>query len=244
MRGQLLVIAGPDQGRIFSIQDGQAVLIGRGQSTETKLKDPQVSRVHCEVLLRSGRLHLTDSGSSTGTLVNQKRVVRHELSAGDVIQIGGTVLRFELEGIPDAATVVLSELPSGALPLSAPPEAIHRHLKSHVEQGVLVLALVENQILDDAVAEAVRLELLMALAQSRARKVVLDFHGVKSVSSAIFRPLLSLQGRLTEQGGHLVLCAMTGLVAQVFRMTGLIVGPSAPFTAEDDVTAAVARLNQ
>ena len=40
-RLQLVVIAGPDQGRSFTLAEGQAVVIGRGEKTGTKLKDPQ-----------------------------------------------------------------------------------------------------------------------------------------------------------------------------------------------------------
>jgi serine/threonine protein kinase len=107
MLGQLLVIAGPDQGRNFPLEEGQALVIGRGQNTETRLKDPQVSRTHCQVAVENGKAVLTDAGSSSGTYVNGKRVSRHELKPGDVVQIGGTQLRVQLEAQPEASTVVV-----------------------------------------------------------------------------------------------------------------------------------------
>lgn len=107
MLGQLLVIAGPDQGRMFQIEKGQSLHIGRGQNTPTKLKDPQVSRVHCEIKEEGGRLVVIDSGSKSGTLVNGKRIKEHELQLGDVIQVGSTQIRWQTEGSHEASTLVV-----------------------------------------------------------------------------------------------------------------------------------------
>jgi anti-anti-sigma factor len=244
MRGQLLVIAGPDQGRTFFLDEGQTALVGRGLNTEARLTDPQVSRAHCQVRLAGGRLHLTDSGSSSGTLVNGRRVVEHDVGPGETFQVGGTCIRFELESVPEATTVVTSGRPPFTADLA---DVRYRHLKSHVEQGALVLTLVESQILDDDLAEAVRLEMLAAVAHAGVPRVVVDFHAVKSVSSAIFRPLISLQGRLREHGGRLVLCGLTVMVGQVLHMCGLIEGPgtSSPcFETEPDLAAALARVHR
>lgn len=244
MRGQLLVIAGPDQGRTFLLEEGQTLVVGRGLNTETKLIDPQVSRVHCRVRLAGGRLHLSDSGSSTGTLANKRRVVEHDLEPGETFLIGATCIRFELEGALEATTLVMS----ARRPAPSDPDLgdVHyRHLKNQVEQGVLVLTLTENQVLDEDLAEALRLEMLAAVGHAGAQRVVVDFHAVKSVSSAIFRPLLSLQGRLKEHGGRLVLCGLTAMLEQVLRMCGMIEAPatSGPcFATETDLAAALARI--
>jgi serine/threonine protein kinase len=103
---QLLVVAGPDQGRVFPLVEGQTLVIGRGQTTETRLKDPQVSRTHCQVAVDGGKVLLTDSGSTAGTLVNGKKASKLELKPGDVIQVGGTQLRVQLEGSHEASTLV------------------------------------------------------------------------------------------------------------------------------------------
>jgi anti-anti-sigma factor len=239
MRGQLIVIAGPDQGRIFFLDEGQMLVIGRGVNTETRLTDPHVSRTHCQVRLAGCRLHLTDSGSSSGTLVNNRRVVEHDFGPGETFQIGGTCVRFQMESALEATTVVTAGPLAGGL-----SEGHYRHLKSHIEQGALVLTLVESQVLDDDLAEAVRLEMLAAVGPPVGRRVVVDFHAVKSVSSAIFRPLLGLQGRLHEHGGRLILCGVTAMVGQVLHMCELVEGPSVSspcFVTEPDLTAALAR---
>ena len=54
MLGHLLVIAGPDKDRTFPLDEGQTLAVGRGQHTGTRLKDPKVSRVHCEIKVQGG----------------------------------------------------------------------------------------------------------------------------------------------------------------------------------------------
>src|SRR2546421_1350749 len=94
MAKQLVVIAGPDKGRTFSIPDADPLLVGRSKSTETKLNDPHVSRVHCQVQIEDGKAMLTDSGSAAGTFVNGKKVAQQQLRTGDVIKVGDTQLKF------------------------------------------------------------------------------------------------------------------------------------------------------
>jgi serine/threonine protein kinase len=111
MLGKLVVIAGPDQGRTFDLHDGQTLVIGRGEKTDTRLKDPQISRVHCQLQCQDGRLMLVDSGSTSGTLMGGKRVKEQALKPGDVLQIGGTQLQLQVEGSPEAKTVVVAGAP-------------------------------------------------------------------------------------------------------------------------------------
>jgi serine/threonine protein kinase len=113
MLGHLVVIAGPDQGQQFSIEAGKTLVIGRGQNTQTRFKDPQVSRVHCRIQDEGGRLMLVDAGSASGTIVNGRKItIPHELKPNDVIQIGATQLRVQLTGTPEATTMVVGEKPA------------------------------------------------------------------------------------------------------------------------------------
>jgi anti-anti-sigma factor len=244
MSGQLLVIAGPDRGRSFPLEEGQTLVIGRGLNTETKLTDPRVSRVHCQVRLAGGQLRLTDAGSSTGTLVNDRRVVEEDIAPGDTFVIGATRLRFDVGQAQEATTYV--GIPAVAARTTDNfGEPFFRHLKVHAERDVLVLALTEHQVLDEELAESLRVELLTAVSNGGARRVVVDFRAVRSVSNAIFRPLVSLSGRLGEPDDRLVLCGLNALVEQVLRMSGMIdpiktTGPC--FETAADQAAALALL--
>jgi pSer/pThr/pTyr-binding forkhead associated (FHA) protein len=244
MPGQLLVVAGPDQGRSFPLEEGQTLVIGRGLNTETKLTDPRVSRVHCQVRFAGDRLHLTDAGSSTGTLVNDRPVVEQDLAPGDTFQVGGTRLRFDVGGGEEAATLLVSALRPELLGADL-GEPRYRHLKAHAEGGTLVLTLTEHQVLDEELAEAMRVEMLTAVTHAGARRVVVDFGAVKSVSGAICRPLVSLRGRLVDPGDRLVLCGLSVMVEQVLRMSGMIEAHAASgpcFETDTDRAAALARL--
>jgi serine/threonine protein kinase len=124
MFGQFIVSAGPDQGRTFSLTPGQTLVIGRGQNTETRLRDPHVSRNHCTVDFSGGKITLKDAGSVAGTHINGEKVTERELKPGDVIHIGDTEIRFQLEDIAEQSTRVPMPTPAvkgaalGARPLS------------------------------------------------------------------------------------------------------------------------------
>jgi serine/threonine protein kinase len=91
----LEVIAGPDKGRSFELKPGETLLLGRSQATQTRLADPRVSRVHCEVQVEGDRVTLHDSNSAAGTYVNGQRVTQQALKPGDVIQVGDTQVRYD-----------------------------------------------------------------------------------------------------------------------------------------------------
>lgn len=92
---QLRVVAGRDSGRGFLLTEGQPLLLGRDQGTHTRLKDPQVAMLHCQVLLQGGVATLTDRGSSGGTFVGSQRIQEYLLKPDDVFRIGDTRIRLE-----------------------------------------------------------------------------------------------------------------------------------------------------
>src|SRR5438105_1665803 len=93
MPKSLIVLAGPDEGRTFTL-GSDPLLLGRSRATESHLLDPHVSRVHCQVQSDDHRYILADFDSAGGTFVNGKRISRHELQLGDIIRIGQTRLQF------------------------------------------------------------------------------------------------------------------------------------------------------
>jgi serine/threonine protein kinase len=107
MPAKLTVIAGPDRGRGFEVPDDDTLVVGRGEATTTKLRDPTVSRTHCQIVAESGRYQLENLGAASGTAVNGRRISGpHGLRPGDLIRIGDTELRFMCDspvGTPDPA---------------------------------------------------------------------------------------------------------------------------------------------
>jgi anti-sigma B factor antagonist len=110
---------------------------------------------------------------------------------------------------------------------------------------VLVFTIVETKVQGEDVAETLRQEMLAAVDRAGIFKVVVDFRNVRYISSAAFRPLLSLRRRVQEAGGQIILCGLTNVVGDIFHATRMI-DPSGSvrtmFEIEPTVAAAVARL--
>jgi predicted component of type VI protein secretion system len=64
-------------------------IVGRSADAQLKVKQPNVSRKHCELFVSDGRLKIRDLGSSNGTFVNGTRIDKDWLLAsGDELAIG------------------------------------------------------------------------------------------------------------------------------------------------------------
>src|SRR5437762_13639090 len=116
MLKQLVVTAGPDQGRVFPLPVADTLLLGRSRATETRLVDPHASRLHCRVEVRGDDVLVADNDSAGGTFVNGRRVSGpHALRPGDVLRIGQTELRLQAAAPDEASTV-----PPGPRPVAPP----------------------------------------------------------------------------------------------------------------------------
>jgi len=104
---QLHVTSGPDKGRFFPLMVGETLQIGRSQATPTRLTDPTVSRVHCEIEW-DGKRALVINISSSGTFINGQTIAQQELKAGDVLRVGNTELGMRLP-TDEASTMVGGE---------------------------------------------------------------------------------------------------------------------------------------
>ncbi len=62
--------------------------IGRLKFSDLCLDDPSVSRSHARIEVREHRVVISDTNSTNGTYVNDKRIIQKELQDGDTIGIG------------------------------------------------------------------------------------------------------------------------------------------------------------
>lgn len=125
------------------------------------------------------------------------------------------------------------------------PENSPRHIRCRKEAGVLVIAFADKELRGDAMMEEVRKEMLAAVNESDSGKVVVDFRGVTYLSSAAFRPLLSLYRKLQERGGRMIFCNLAPEIHEMFAVTRLIStsrSATAPFEMAADPAEAVGRL--
>jgi len=72
--------------------------LGRSRQCDVVLDDPNVSRTHAEIRPRGGSWVLSDRGSTNGASINGRRIEGPEvLKPGDEIELGTSVITFELE---------------------------------------------------------------------------------------------------------------------------------------------------
>ncbi len=89
----LLIVAGPDAGREFTVAGG-ASRLGRSSSNDIVLQDPAMSRFHCRFFFKPGEgLWAEDLGSANQTLLNQKPLHVARVQAGDILTIGATEIK-------------------------------------------------------------------------------------------------------------------------------------------------------
>lgn len=75
--------------------DADVVTIGRSSESVFEIKEPSISRLHCEIALVSGKAMLINHAKTNGTLVNGKPVGEAILNVGDEIMLGRVRVRFE-----------------------------------------------------------------------------------------------------------------------------------------------------
>jgi diguanylate cyclase (GGDEF)-like protein len=93
-RPRITVMTGMSAGRVFPLDTKNEFVIGRSRHADIRIEDPGVSREHCRLLRRDGRVYVEDLSSRNGTLLNGDRVARVPLEPGDRVQLGpATILQ-------------------------------------------------------------------------------------------------------------------------------------------------------
>ncbi len=93
----IIVEKGPERGRTIEIKAGARLVFGRDEVCDIVTEDVSCSRRHFGIAEKDGRFIIKDLNSTHGTTLNGRRVEQQELSEGDTIVAGETVLSFNLE---------------------------------------------------------------------------------------------------------------------------------------------------
>lgn len=91
----IVFLNGRDAGTSLDLPDKGTVRFGRSRTNQVTIRDRNVSRVHCQLVLTGDEATLTDLNSANGTLVNGERIGQRRLQDRDMLTIGFTRLRFE-----------------------------------------------------------------------------------------------------------------------------------------------------
>lgn len=92
----LRVVKGPDRRKQKRVAASRAV-IGAGPGAELELTDPTVSAVHCAITSTAEGFRVVDLGSKNGVLLGGRRFQEAWLTTKDDLELGETVVRFELQ---------------------------------------------------------------------------------------------------------------------------------------------------
>jgi pSer/pThr/pTyr-binding forkhead associated (FHA) protein len=118
MKVSLVVAAGVHQGKAIPIP-GVQLLIGRDPDCQLRPASPAISKKHCLVSVRDGRVFVKDLGSTNGTFVNDVQLSGEtEVESGDRVRLGPLDFSVQIvppEDRPDNTPLpdTLKALPSG-----------------------------------------------------------------------------------------------------------------------------------
>lgn len=164
---RLIVESGAEAGMVYPIAE-DAITIGRSASSTLQIVDKRVSRHHAVLRLNRDSFVVEDLGSKNGTFLNNEPLVgRVKLKNGDRIQIGDTILSFELDSDSPGAVVAAESTRSGTIKFTADDVSGHREEKRvEVSSGIdlhQVAAPVPREKLHDPFE---RLQVLYQVADS------------------------------------------------------------------------------
>jgi anti-sigma B factor antagonist len=86
---------------------------------------------------------------------------------------------------------------------------------------VTVVNFTDRKILDEQNIQAIGEQLFSLVDESGRRKVLLNFGNVEYLSSAALAKLITLNKKLQQVGGRLVLCNIDPSIYEVFEITKL-----------------------
>ncbi len=127
MQVQLIILTGPEQGRMLPVRSGESICVGRTEASDIPLPDdPQLSSRHFQVTVDGTGCRIQDLQSTNGTFVNGQRCDESRLSDGDEIKAGTTrfTVSIEVEANLQATTAPqesASPPPPQPVPSASPP---------------------------------------------------------------------------------------------------------------------------
>jgi len=105
--------------------------------------------------------------------------------------------------------------------------------------GVHVVHFLDRKILDESNIVEIANQLFDLVDANKGIKLCLNFGNVQYLSSTVLGKLITLNTRVNEDSGKLVLCAIRPQILEVFKITKL----TKLFDITDDETTALSHFN-
>lgn len=96
--------------------------------------------------------------------------------------------------------------------------ANHHLLQIEQLRQTTVVRFTRRTILEPAAIQVIGDQLLHLVAEEGRRTVLVNFHGVESLTSAMIGEFAVLQRALNESGGRLAFCCVEPFLLQVFKI--------------------------
>jgi predicted component of type VI protein secretion system len=115
MKLSLVVAQGVHAGKVIPVTSAEFV-IGRDPQCQLRPASPAISKQHCVLAAREGKVYIRDCGSTNGTFINGEQVAgEREVSTGHRLKVGPLEFDIRIEaGVPAPAVA----RPAGAKPAS------------------------------------------------------------------------------------------------------------------------------
>jgi len=127
MKFALVVASGVHQGKVINVP-GPQLVVGRDEGCHLRPASPAISKKHCAVFMRAGKVFVRDLGSTNGTFLNDEQVVGdREVMDGDRLRAGPLDFTVQVTGKSDSTPLPdsLKSVPAsrGAAPKTAEEDA-------------------------------------------------------------------------------------------------------------------------
>src|SRR5579871_4389690 len=120
MKVSLVVAQGVHKGKVIPIPVAQFV-IGRDEGCQLRPASPAISKRHCSIEVRKGKVFVRDFGSTNGTFVNNEQVSGElECNGDEKIRIGPLEFVLKVKRTPGLSPSRDEFKPSAAIPTPAP----------------------------------------------------------------------------------------------------------------------------
>src|SRR5579884_1436972 len=86
---------------------------------------------------------------------------------------------------------------------------------------VTVVNFIDKKILDEQTIQTIGDQLFSLVDESGRRKILLNFGNVEYLSSAALAKFITLNRKVSQSGGRLVLCDIDPQIREVFEITKL-----------------------
>lgn len=120
MKLSLVVAQGVHAGKVIPVTSADFV-IGRDPQCQLRPASPAVSKQHCGLSIREGKVYVRDCGSTNGTFVNDEQVAaEREVKGGDRLRVGPLEFELKIEtGVPGVKSSPVVTVPASAVPVKA-----------------------------------------------------------------------------------------------------------------------------